>query len=82
MEAVIVYIVHKCNRFFQLEAENHQEKRRREYQAHIYLVKNQILGLQMSARNLNNLLINARFLPTKLIAWESKELKTCGRIKL
>jgi hypothetical protein len=50
------------------------------YYAQIYLVKNRILGLEASASKLNNLLVSARFLPAKLVAWESKDLKTCGHI--
>jgi hypothetical protein len=48
------------------------------YDAPIYLVENWILGLEASASKLNNLLISARFLSAKLVAWESKDLKTCG----
>lgn len=42
----------------------------------INLVENWILGFEASASKLNNLLISARFLPTKLVAWESKDLET------
>ena len=40
-----------------------------------YLVKNGVLGLEASAGKLNNLLIGARLLPTKLIAWEGQDFK-------
>lgn len=43
--------------------------------AQIYLVKNGVLGLEASAGKLDNLLIGARLLPSKLIAWESQDLK-------
>lgn len=42
----------------------------------INLIKNWILGLEAGASKLDNLLISARFLSTKLVAWESKDLKT------
>lgn len=41
----------------------------------INLVKNWVLGLEASAGKLDNLLIAARLLPSKLIAWESQDLK-------
>ncbi|BAS90434.1 Os04g0556350 [Oryza sativa Japonica Group] len=40
-----------------------------------YLVKNGILSLEASASKLDNLLIGAGFLPSKLIARESQYLK-------
>jgi len=44
--------------------------------AQLYLVKNWILGLEASANKLDDLLVCAWFLPTELVARESKDLKT------
>lgn len=41
----------------------------------INLVKDGVLGLEAGAGKLDNLLICARLLPTKLVAWESQDLK-------
>jgi hypothetical protein len=59
--------------FFQI---NTYKGERKKYCDQIYLVKNWILRLEASACKLDDLLIGARFLPTKLVAWESKDLKT------
>ena len=40
----------------------------------MYLVENGVLGLEAGAGKLNDLIIGARLLPTKLIAWESQDL--------
>lgn len=41
----------------------------------MYLVENGVLGLEASAGKLDDLLIAARLLPTKLVAWECQDLK-------
>ena len=44
--------------------------------AQIYLVKKWKLSREASANKLDDLLTCARLLPTELVAWESKDLKT------
>lgn len=44
--------------------------------AQTYLVKDWILGLEAGANKLDDLLVRARLLPTELVAWERKDLKT------
>jgi hypothetical protein len=77
MDTVLVH-TRAGNRFFQLETYTYKK---RKYDALTYLVKNWILSLEASASKLNNLLVSARFLAAKLVAWESKDLKTCGHRK-
>ena len=48
-----------------------EEKHRRTFN----LVKDGVLGLEACAGKLDNLLIGARLLPTKLVAWKSQNLK-------
>jgi hypothetical protein len=48
----------------------------RKITAHVYLVKNGVLGLEAGAGKLDNLLIGARLLPTKLIARERQDFKS------
>lgn len=47
--------------------------------AQIHLVKNRILSREASANKLDDLLTRARLLPTELVAWERKDLKTWWR---
>jgi hypothetical protein len=42
-----------------------------------YLVKNGVLSLEACAGKLDNLLVGTRLLATKLVAWESQNLKAC-----
>jgi hypothetical protein len=50
--------------------------KRNKYCVQMYLVENWILSLEASTSKLDNLLISARLLPTELVAWECKDLKT------
>ena len=61
--------------FFPFWLGKYKDKRNK-YCVQIYLVENWIFSLEASASKLDNLLISARLLPTELVAWESKDLKT------
>jgi hypothetical protein len=54
----------------------------RKTSAQIYLVKNGVLSLEASAGKLDNLLVGARLLPTKLVARESQDFKSLALVLL